>query len=258
MMGFIGEVFALASEGSSSSMLIGGCAVVFAAFFVRGYTGFGASLIAVGLLTFIWPPVRVVPVLFLLEMMASAVLLPGICRQVQWRALSWLWAGAALAMPVGLYVLASVPAEVMSLSIAVLIGIAATVLLLGVNMRFTPGPRATLATGGLVGLLNGASAIGGPPAVLFFFSNAAGIVSGRASLIAFFLVLDVIAAGFAGVQGLYDTALIARAVVLAPFMLIGAFAGAHAFGLADPETVRRAALLLLICVAVFRLLGGLF
>tara|TARA_R110002074_G_C12347227_1_gene649348 strand:- start:13 stop:786 length:774 start_codon:yes stop_codon:yes gene_type:complete len=257
-MNFFTDFIGLAAEGSGGLTLLGGCAIVFVAFFVRGYTGFGASLIAVGLLTFIWPPARVVPVLFLLEIMASAVLLPGVWRQVQWRALSWLWVGAAVAMPVGLYVLANVPADIMSLGIAALIGVAATVLLLGVNMRFTPGRGATLATGGLVGVLNGASAIGGPPAVLFFFSNAAGIVSGRASLIAFFLVLDVIAAGFAGVQGLYDMALVARAFLLAPFMLAGAFAGAHAFGLADPETVRRAALILLICVAVFRLLGGLF
>ncbi len=255
-MSFISDLLQLAAGDTGSVQLVLGASIVFVAFFVRGYTGFGASLIAVGLLTFIWPPARVVPVLFLLEIMASAVLLPGVWREVQWRALSWLWAGAALAMPVGLYVLANVPADIMSLSIAALIGVAATVLLLGVNMRFAPGRVATLATGGLVGVLNGASAIGGPPAVLFFFSNVAGIVSGRASLIAFFLVLDVIAAGFATVQGLYDAALVARAFVLAPFMLAGAFAGAHAFGLADPETVRRAALVLLICVAVFRLLGG--
>ncbi len=255
-MSFISDLLQLAAGDTGSVQLVLGASIVFVAFFVRGYTGFGASLIAVGLLTFIWPPARVVPVLFLLEIMASAVLLPGVWREVQWRALSWLWAGAALAMPLGLYVLANVPADIMSLSIAALIGVAATVLLLGVNMRFAPGRVATLATGGLVGVLNGASAIGGPPAVLFFFSNVAGIVSGRASLIAFFLVLDVIAAGFATVQGLYDAALVARAFVLAPFMLAGAFAGAHAFGLADPETVRRAALVLLICVAVFRLLGG--
>tara|TARA_R110000868_G_scaffold284207_1_gene544657 strand:- start:1494 stop:2267 length:774 start_codon:yes stop_codon:yes gene_type:complete len=257
-MGLITEFMRLAAGEAGHGELALGAGIVFVAFFVRGYTGFGASLIAVGLLTFIWPPAQVVPVLFLLEILASAVLLPGVWRDVQWRALSWLWIGAAFAMPVGLYVLANVPADIMSLSIAALIGVAATVLLLGVNLRFAPGRAATLATGGLVGLLNGASAIGGPPAVLFFFSNAAGIVSGRASLIAFFLVLDVIAAGFASVQGLYDLALVARAFALAPFMLIGAFAGAHAFGLADPETVRRAALVLLICVAVFRLLGGIF
>ena len=256
-MDFVSDFLRLAAGEAGQGELALGAAIVFAAFFVRGYTGFGASLIAVGLLTFIWPPAHVVPVLFLLEIMASAVLLPGVWRQVQWRALSWLWIGAAFAMPVGLYVLANVPADIMSLAIAALVGVAATVLLLGVNMRFTPGRRATLATGGLVGVLNGATAMGGPPAVFFFFSNAAGIVSGRASLIAFFLVLDVIAAGFASVQGLYDLALVARALALAPFMLAGAFAGAHAFGLADPETVRRAALVLLICVAVFRLLGGL-
>jgi uncharacterized membrane protein YfcA len=256
-MTFLSDFWALACGEGGGGAMLAGAAVVFLAFFVRGYTGFGASLIAVGLLTFLWPPSRVVPALFVLEVLASAALLPAVYRDVQWKALSLLWGGAAVAMPFGLYALARLPADMMSLVIAGFIAVAATVLLFGVNLRLTPGPGATLATGGLVGVLNGATAMGGPPAVLFFFSNAAGVVAGRASLIAFFLVLDVIALSFAGVQGLYDWALAARIAVLAPFMLAGAYAGAHAFGFADPETVRRAALILLIAVAAFRLLGGL-
>lgn len=258
MVSLMREFLTLAAGEGSGAALAGGAAIVFFAFFVRGYTGFGASLIGVGLLTIVWPPARVVPVFFILEALASVALFPGVRREVQWRALMLLWGGAAVAMPLGLYVLTQVPSDMMALLIAGFIAVAASVLLLGVNLKLTPGPVATLATGGLVGVLNGATAMGGPPAVLFFFANAAGVVAGRASLIAFFLVLDLIAAGYAGVQELYDMAVAARIVALLPFMLIGAYAGAHAFGLADPETVRRAALILLIVVAVFRLLGSAF
>ncbi len=254
----IQDLLTLAAGEGSDAALASGAGIVFFAFFVRDYTGFGASLIAVGLLTIVWPPARVVPVFFVLEALASVALLPGVRREVQWRALMLLWCGAVVAMPLGLYALAHLPSDTMTLLIAGFIAVAASILLLGVNLKLSPGPAATLATGGLVGVLNGATAMGGPPAVLFFFSNAAGVASGRASLIAFFLVLDLVAAGYAGVQGLYDMALAARIVVLAPFMLMGAYAGAHAFGLADPETVRRAALVMLIVIAAFRLLGSAF
>jgi uncharacterized membrane protein YfcA len=256
-MAHFSDFLILAAGEDGAPMLLVGGAIVLVAFFVRGYTGFGASLVAVGLLTFVWPPSRVVPVLFILELLASAALLPGVRRDVQWRALMYLWIGSALALPVGIFILAHLHPQIMSLVIAAMIGIAATVLLIGVELHMNPGRGATLATGGLVGVLNGATSMGGPPAVLFFFSNAAGVVSGRASLIAFFLVLDMIAACFAAVQGLYDATLLARTGLLVPFMLAGAFAGSHAFGFAKPETVRRAALILLIGVAVFRLLGAI-
>ncbi|HEY4343828.1 MAG TPA: sulfite exporter TauE/SafE family protein [Parvibaculum sp.] len=251
----MGQVWVSAVGPEGVAALLIACGIVFAAFFVRGYTGFGASLIAVATLTFLWPPAVVVPVIFGLEILASLALLPGVWRQVNWSSLKLLCLGTLVATPLGIFALTAIPAKTMTVVIAVLVAVAAITLLVGVKSRLTPGPVTTLATGGLVGLLNGATAIGGPPAVLFYFSNAAGIATGRASLIAFFFVTDVIALGFAGASGLYENATIPRVAILAPAMLAGAFAGARAFRFADPETVRRAALILLLVMAAVRLVG---
>jgi hypothetical protein len=61
-----------------------------------------------------------------------------------------------------------------------------------------------LATGVASGLLNGLAGVGGPPAVLFWFSGAHAAHVGRASVIAYFLFTDVIALGMAGAGGLVD------------------------------------------------------
>ena len=52
-----------------------------------------------------------------------------------------------------------------------------------------PGRAATVATGALSGLLNGAFGIGGPPVILFFFASPAWVAVGRASVIAYSLAL---------------------------------------------------------------------
>ena len=45
--------------------------------FVRGYSGFGSSLIWVSGMSIVFPPQQVVPAVYILELVASAGLLPG-------------------------------------------------------------------------------------------------------------------------------------------------------------------------------------
>ena len=40
-----------------------------------------------------------------------------------------------------------------------------------------PGPAATAAVGGVSGVLNGAFAMGGPPAILLYFSSPAAVAA---------------------------------------------------------------------------------
>lgn len=60
-----------------------------------------------------------------------------------------------------------------------------------VRMAALPGPGGTVAVSGVSGALNGAFAMGGPPAILMYFSSPAAVAIGRASLVAYFLGTDV-------------------------------------------------------------------
>ena len=53
--------------------------------FVRGYSGFGSSLLWVSGLSLVLRPVEVVPTIFLLEIAASIDLLPKVWREIDWR-----------------------------------------------------------------------------------------------------------------------------------------------------------------------------
>ena len=229
-------------------------ACIFGAAVVRGYSGFGFSLLAVVSLSLLLPPAQIVPSIFMMEVAASLHLLSSVWRDIHWRALYWLVAGCAVGTPLGVYALAHAPAAPMTVALAVFVLIAAILLARGYALASLPGPAVTVATGAASGLLNGGFGIGGPPVILFFFSSPAGAAAGRASLIAYFLITDVIGLAWQGWNGLISIATVWRALLFLPALAAGLWLGNRAFTSADPLNFRRWVLRLLMLLAA--LSGG--
>jgi uncharacterized protein len=225
-------------------------ACVFGAAIVRGYSGFGFSLLAVSALALVLPPAEIVPPVFILEVAASLHLLPGAWRDIHWRALLWLTLGCLVGTPFGVYALAHAPAAPMTLALAGFVLIAAVVLARGRAPQSVPGPGATFATGAASGLFNGSFGIGGPPVILYFLSSSAGVAVGRASIIAFFLLTDLIALAWQGWNGLLGASTLWRALLLLPALAAGVWLGNRRFIHAEPVAFRRWVLRLLMLLAV--------
>ena len=117
-------------------------AVVAAAGYVRGYGGFGFSMIAVLGLSLCFDPVRVVPVILLLEVAASLMLIGRVWHQVAWKTLGWLGIGVLLGAPAGVWALRRVAPESMKLWISLVMLLLAGLLRTGYRLRRMPG-RAT-------------------------------------------------------------------------------------------------------------------
>ena len=143
-------------------------AVLMAAF-IRGYSGFGFSMIMVITLSQIFTPAEVVPVILLMEVVASSWLLPRVWKQIDWSSLFWLLIGVSIGTPAGVYLLANVPATSMRSAIAAVIMVLVVLLWRGFAFRKMPGRGVTLSTGTISGVLNGSAAHGGPPRILVFF-----------------------------------------------------------------------------------------
>jgi uncharacterized membrane protein YfcA len=142
----------------------------------------------------------------------------------------------------------------MTLALAVFVLIAAILLARGYALNSLPGPAVTFATGTASGLFNGSFGIGGPPVILFFFSSPAGAAAGRASMIAFFLMTDVIGLACQGWSGLLSRATLWRALLFLPALTAGIWLGNRGFKNADSGDFRRWVLRLLMLLAV--LTGG--
>ena len=223
---------------------------VFGAAFVRGYSGFGFSLLAISSMALVLQPAAIIPSIFMMEIAASVSLLPSIFREVHWRALRLLWFGCLICTPVGVQLLAALPVAPMKIALGIAVLGAAALLWSGYSRRSMPTSAETVLTGGVAGLLNGAFGIVAPPVIVFFFNSPAGAAVSRASLITFFIGTDAIGIAFLAQRGLVTLDGFYRFLTLVPALILGQWLGARSFKSADPAEFRRYVLLLLMLLAV--------
>jgi uncharacterized protein len=229
---------------------------VFLAAVVRGYSGFGFSLLAITGLSLVLPPATVVPSLYMLEIAASAHLVPAVWKDIHWRSIWPLLAGCLIGTPIGVWFLSHLPTPPMQIALGVVMLASAFMLLRGFTLRSMPGTAATVATGTVSGLLNGAFSTAGPPVILFYFSSPAGAIAGRASMIAYFFGTDVIGMPLLAHAGLITWDTFIRALLFLPPLMAGIWLGARSFRRADPARFRQYVLKILAVLALMTTVQG--
>lgn len=217
---------------------------------VRGYTGFGASMLWVVSLSLIYPPVGVVPTVLALEVLASIALLPRILGHVDWRSMRWMLIATAATMPLGVALLTTLPDRQMRLVVAGAILVATVAVASGITPARTPGPRAALTAGSVAGVVNGSTGMGGPPAVLLYFSTAVPAETGRATLIAYFLGTDAIGFAIMAAYGLVDRTIVMHTAVFTPLAMVGIAVGQYAFRRTGGSGFRGVVLTVLIVLSI--------
>lgn len=95
--------------------------IVFFAFAIRGMLGFGSGLISVSLLIFLLPVKVVVPIVFLLDTVASLSLGTYDFKEIRWAELPWLWVFTILGLIGGAWVLKLLPGDQVTLFLGVFI-----------------------------------------------------------------------------------------------------------------------------------------
>jgi uncharacterized protein len=233
-------------------------AAVLTAAVIRGYSGFGFAMVAVTGMSLVMPPALVVPVVLLLEVVASIQLLPQVWRDISWVSLRCLFAGSVAAIPLGVFLLASLPETPMRVGISVLVLATAILLARGFSLKRMPGCKFTLWVGVLCGVFNGAAAIGGPPAILFYLSSPAGVPVSRASIIVYFLGIDLITLAIAAYRQLVTVQTLTLAAACLIPLIAGIALGSRIFQRIDQAPFRRNVLYLLMALASAGLLRSLF
>jgi uncharacterized protein len=231
---------------------------IFLAAIVRGFSGFGFSLLGITAISLLLPPREIVPTIFLLEVAASINMIPGIWREIDWRSIRWLLLGYVIALPFGIFALARFPEPPMQLAMSVFVFITAVMMLRGFRLERTPGAAATTFTGAASGIFNGAFGIGGPPVVLFYFSTPAAAAVSRASVIAFFLSTDILGLGGHYYEGLITAQSFAQFLAWLPALLVGIWVGAHFFRRVNQALFRRLVLIILMVLALLTLGKALY
>lgn len=209
--------------------LLAASAAILAGGLVRGYSGFGASMFWVASLSLVYAPASVVPTVLALEVLVSLVLVPGVLGQVHWRSMSWLLAGTVLTMPAGIALLSMVPERPMRVVVALAVLAGTLALAAGVQVAGSPGRRTALGAGTVCGVVNGSTGIGGPPAVLLYFSGTTAHEVSRATLIVYFMATDAIGLAMMAVAGLVDGRVVTQTALFTPLALVGILVGQALF-----------------------------
>ena len=216
----------------------------------RGYAGFGFSALLVASWSLVGTPVRAVAVALVLEVTASVIQAVSVWRDISWRRVGLLIAGAAVGTPLGVHLLAVTDERTLRLVIAGFILVAATALLTGLKFRGRSTPPTVLAVGVASGACNGAVALGGLPVAIFLTAEGASPRSIRASVVAYFFLLDVVGLLFLTRAGLVQTQTFSLALLCLPVLVVGMWLGSRHFLGATPEGFRRITLGLLVALAL--------
>jgi uncharacterized membrane protein YfcA len=243
-------------EESLGTYLLG-FLTVFAAGMVKGLTGFGFSLMVVPILVILIGPHTAIPVIVVLNALTNVVLFAGCRRAASARRVLPLVIAGIATVPIGMYLLLALDAVTLKFIVGGVIVIFALAFLMGFRKPIDrEGPGFILA-GLISGTLNGVISTGGPPVILFLTNQGIAKEEFRASLITYFLFLNLatVPVYFAG--GLMSRTVGTYAAVLVPALLLGAFAGSKLLHAIPEKTFRTAVLAIVMVAGIMSVLSGL-
>ena len=229
-------------------------AVIFFASFVRGFSGFGFSASSISLLSFILPPVEIVPIILLLEVIASFFMIPSIWNKINWKFVMYLLFGVALGTPVGVKLLSILEPKLMHMVISITVIFFALLLLKGYKNKKLNHNLSKFFVGTVAGAANGFGTLAGLPIALYFLVIAIEPAVIRASIAALFFFTDSYALILTYFSGLLELSFLFRTLPMILIVPLGVFMGTKLFKGSTKESYKKYILYFLIIISIFGLI----
>lgn len=218
------------------------CAVVLLCDLVYVMLGFGAGLLAVGMLAAVLPELRDgVVILLVLLLPVEAWVVVRSRRSIRWRGVGALLVGVAVGVPLGSWALQAGDTGWL------LRGLSWFLLLAGGTFLFLPErariqwPTGTApGVGVLAGFLSGLFGTSGPPLAVYFHLGPWDKSAFRGHMMAVFLAMTLVRLPSYGLAGLLTTERVLSGVILLPAALLGAVVGQALHGRIPEKSFRRA------------------
>jgi len=210
--------------------------------FVRGFTGFGAAMVFVPVAAALYEPREAVVLLFVMDLLIPIPVIVRSIPRCNWREVLPLFAGATIALPLGVHLLLTVDTEALRWGISLTILAATAALASGWRYSGHPGFAATAAIGASSGLAGGIASLYGPPIVLFWLGGQAGAIQVRANTFVYFGLTTFVSGAVFLWNGMFTWWNVVVGLALAvPYSLL-MVAGTRIFRLASDRHYRLAAL----------------
>jgi uncharacterized membrane protein YfcA len=231
--------------------------IVLCAGVVRGCIGFGFSALVVASGTLFIAPSIIVPMVVILEIVASLHMAASTWRQAAMKPLAYLLIGAAIATPLGVMALVALPAQDIRLLLSGLILLMSLLLLSGWQYKGRINIFSYFIMGLFSGVCNGAAAVGGLPVAVFLASMRLSMAQLRATLVLFFLATEVVFIVSALGHDLYNKSLFIQSAMMIVPMTLGIHYGSRLFKKLNEKTLKRGVIGLLLVLSSGGLVKGL-
>ncbi|WP_245306196.1 sulfite exporter TauE/SafE family protein [Roseovarius aestuariivivens] len=208
------------------AFLAGAC---FLAALVRGFSGFGSGLVYLPLAAQVLTPFQALTTIVIFDLFGPIPILRRAARSCEARDLVRLLTGLVVALPLGLFALTLVPAEVFRYAVSAVALTLLVCLVSGLRYHGALTPPLVYTTGGLSGFLQGVAGLPGPPVILLYMASTRPVQVVRANTLLFLFATDVVLLPMLALFGRLDpSALVLGAALVVP-NLLGGLLGARLF-----------------------------
>jgi len=200
--------------------------IIFAAYTVKGLSGFGSGLIAVPLLAFMFPLTMVVPVLGLLSYSGTIMQSFHFRKQVVWSDMLPLIPFSLLGIVVAIWLLVNVNAGSLVLALGVFVLLYSVYSLLPLSV-YAGGRRWAVVAGSCGGMVGALFGTGGPFYVVYLKMRQLNKNQFRATIAMIFLVDGGARMSGYALSGLFTAQVLWMVALLLPVLLAGLYTGHH-------------------------------
>lgn len=180
------EIFGISGLHIGFLMLI-----FFVAGIARGYSGFGLSAVAITAGSLFMEPVKIVPILYILEIVASIHMLRSVIKDVDKMLLIYGLLGCAVGMPIGQELLLYLPGSSTKIALYSIVVISTLFLHSGQIIPLTINRTFCLGIGLIIGVGSGLAAIGGVAAIIILLAVNYDVIKARATMVIIFFAMYV-------------------------------------------------------------------
>ena len=228
--------------------------IVFVASIIRGFNGFGFSATCISGFSFILPPIEIVPIILILEVLISVFMAPYVWNRIDWNFVFKVLIGMIIGSPIGLYLLKYLSPQITHLSVCLIIIFFSILLMRGYLNKKINNNGSKIFTGIISGTLNGLTTLGGMPVALFLLVTSIQPSVIRGSLAALFFLTDIYAFALSYFGGIVDITTIYRTLPLIILLPIGVYIGDKFFIKSKEVIYRKVVFYFLIIISVFGIL----
>ncbi len=215
--------------------------------FIQGLTGFGFSQFAIPLLVLFVFSGYLIPIMVFLSLFLNLLMISDLRKEVNIRRIWPLMLGGIFGIPIGTWLLIMANPDHLKIMIGSLIFIFGLAQLLEFRKELKSEKNAMLPIGFTGGVLQGCVSMSGPPLILFFSNQGFTKQEFRASLIAFFLFMNIATLPVYLLAGLWTPSVLTMSIALLPGMVVGTLIGTR-FSRKVPEAKFKKFVLVLVMI----------